>query len=67
MKDKKWLWIAIGLIVLAWAIWFPPTRMALLWLLPIGSGPDDFVQATALLVGIVLLAWYFLRRRFLDK
>lgn len=67
MKDKKWLWIAAGLLVLAWAIWFSPTRMVLLWLLPIGSGPDDFIQAAALIFGGILLAWYILRRRFLDK
>lgn len=47
-------WKAIGVMILiALALVIPPSRVLILWLLPLGSGVDDLI-VTALLVLVLL-------------
>ena len=54
----KWLKVVLFLAVAFWLLRFPPTRYAILWLLPLGSGWDDIVQGVILF----LLAWLLLAK-----
>ena len=56
MTNKgKWFQIILGSFVVIWLLRFPPTRMIILWLLPLGSGWDDAIQIV--LIVVVLLLW----------
>ncbi len=46
-------WFLIALIV-AFIMWIPVTRQIVLFILPLGSGIDDLVFITALVVAIVI-------------
>ena len=63
MPKIRFLIIGIAALVIAWAIWWPPTRAILFWLLPLGSGIDDFFQAAVIIVGGVFLAFGLLAKR----
>ena len=44
------------LIILGLALWFPPTRGLILYILPLGSGVDDLIFILALGAGLSLYA-----------
>lgn len=54
-NGKKITTLALVLLAVALLFWMPPTRMAILWLLPLGSGIDDLIFVTALTFGGILL------------
>jgi len=52
---KNW---AILFTVLGFLFWNPTTRAIILWILPLGSGMDDFVFAGALILALALWLLY---------
>lgn len=54
-NGRKITTVAAILLMVALMFWMPPTRMAILWLLPLGSGIDDLIFIVALTFGGMLL------------
>lgn len=52
---RNWAKLLLGLLGLLVLLLLPPTRMLIIWLLPIGGRPDDLIIAMVLTAGIVLL------------
>lgn len=50
----KWAKTIIVIFLVAWALRFPPTRMIITWLLPLGSGWDDVVIIILLLIAGII-------------
>ena len=54
-NGKKITVISLALLTIALLFWIPPARMAILWLLPLGSGIDDLIFIFTLTIGGILL------------
>ena len=52
---RNWKILMVSTIVAILLFWFPPTRAAILWVLPLGSGVDDFVFLCLLTLAFILL------------
>ncbi len=65
-NGRKITIVALALLAVAVAFWIPPVRMAILWLLPLGSGIDDLIFVVTLTVGGILLLVRFIAGKKMD-
>ena len=65
-NGRKITTVALILLAVAVAFWIPPVRMAILWLLPLGSGVDDLVFVVTLTFGGILLLVRFIAGKKMD-
>jgi len=65
-NGQKITMIALTLLTVALLFWIPPVRMAILWLLPLGSGIDDLVFIIALTFGGILFAFRVIAGKKMD-
>lgn len=65
-NGKKITTVALVLLAVALLYWMPPTRMAILWLLPLGSGIDDLIFVFTLTIGGILLFVRFIAGKKMD-
>lgn len=65
-NGKKITIIALVLLTVAILFWIPPIRMAILWLLPLGSGIDDLIFIVTLTFGGILLIVRFIAGKKMD-
>lgn len=53
-----WKKVVVPLIIMLILLWIPPTRYAIFWLLPVGSGIDDLIF---IVIGVAVFILAFVR------
>ena len=65
---RNWVKLALGLCGVAFLVAHPITRMIIFFILPLGSGWDDFLVAVPLGIALILvvLHWHDIWERFSE-